>query len=232
MPGACCARCNAALAEAASYCSFCGEPVAGAVTAGRPSDPASQAPAAVQTQPASSGTATATLVKLARAAKIVALLCFILPWVTISCSGQTLVSMSGLTLATGKVVARNPVTGATEAHAGAPEVLVIVGALLIVFALLMSFAASRRQAAGVGLFASIGAAVLLGYEVLVRLPQQMRHGAAHPSPNSLGSGLDQSMLQLLRIDTTGGFWLMIAALVAAIFFNNAIRKRPESDRGS
>jgi hypothetical protein len=40
---------------------------------------------------------------LGRIAKVVALLLFVLPWVTVSCADQTLVSMTGVNLATGHI---------------------------------------------------------------------------------------------------------------------------------
>lgn len=52
--------------------------------------------------------APALMTNLARGAKIIALLLFILPWVTISCAEQTLVSMSGVDLASGSVTMNNP----------------------------------------------------------------------------------------------------------------------------
>ena len=61
------------------------------------------------------------LFNLARGAKGAALLLFLLPWVTVSCAGQDLVSMSGMDLATGTVTVRNPITGATEAPPAAGE---------------------------------------------------------------------------------------------------------------
>ena len=48
-----------------------------------------------------------------RGSKLLALLFFLLPWVTVSCADQTLVSMSGLDLATGSVTTHNPLTGET-----------------------------------------------------------------------------------------------------------------------
>ena len=56
---------------------------------------------------------------LARAAKVVALLLFFLPWVTVSCAEQTLVTMSGVDLATGSVTMTNPMTGAPRARPAA-----------------------------------------------------------------------------------------------------------------
>ena len=76
------------------------------------------------------------MTNLARGAKIVALLLFILPWVTISCAEQTLVSMSGVDLASGSVTMNNPAPPGSTAPSpdnpfDQPNMAVIAAALLI-----------------------------------------------------------------------------------------------------
>src|SRR6185436_11377968 len=78
---------------------------------------------------------------LGRIAKVVALLLFVLPWVTVSCADQTLVSMTGVDLATGHInMASNPLGGGVAMpaeHGG--DLLVIIGAVLILAGLVLSF---------------------------------------------------------------------------------------------
>src|SRR4051794_14711975 len=78
---------------------------------------------------------------LARIAKVIALLLFVLPWVTISCAEQPLITMSGIDLATGHVVMHNPMTGAAESPPGGNggDIWVIVAAVLIVAGLAATF---------------------------------------------------------------------------------------------
>src|SRR3954468_22562418 len=83
-----------------------------------------------------------SMTNLGRIAKVVALLLFLLPWVTVSCADQTLVSMTGVDLATGHVsMAANPMGGPGMTppadHAG--DVFVILGAALILVGLAMTF---------------------------------------------------------------------------------------------
>src|SRR6185295_17295914 len=83
-----------------------------------------------------------SMTNLGRIAKVVALLLFLLPWVTVSCADQTLVSMTGLDLATGHVnMTANPMGGpsmtAPAEHGG--DLFVILGAVLILVGLALSF---------------------------------------------------------------------------------------------
>src|SRR5436190_2048677 len=84
---------------------------------------------------------------LARIAKVLALLFFFLPWVTISCADQTLVSMTGEDLATGHVTLHNPMTNQMESPPGAQsgDLLVVLGAVLILAALAATFVLNGRH---------------------------------------------------------------------------------------
>ncbi len=167
-----------------------------------------------------------SLTNLARAAKVVALLLFVLPWVTISCAEQTLASMSGVDLAMGSVTVTNPMTGASERPPGAGEadMYVIAAAILILAALLATFLLKGRAGAIAAIGGCAAAAALLCYTVLVRIPAK-----AHESPAS-GSGAEgmteQQLAELIRIDVALGFWLTIAALAAAIVLNVMAMRGP------
>ena len=169
---------------------------------------------------------TSSLVNWARTAKSVALLCFLLPWVTVSCAGQTLVSISGIRLAAGNLTVRNPSTGVTETH-GSPELIVLVAALVIALGLLASLIRARRLGALVGLWSCAAAAALLCFEVLIRIPELFRESLAGRTPpaGSFDASLAASTQQLINVNTAPGFWLMICALAAAIGLNWAIQKR-------
>ena len=97
-----------------------------------------------------------SMANLARIAKVIALLLFVLPWVTISCAEQPLVTMSGVDLATGHVMMHNPMTGATESPPGANggDIWVILAALLILAGLAASFVLKGRN----GLIANMAGA--------------------------------------------------------------------------
>src|SRR5687767_2913204 len=78
---------------------------------------------------------------IAHGLKLAALLLFVLPWVTVSCAEHTLVSLSGMDLATGSVTVTNPLTGeqASPAGSGKADVPVLIAALLILATLAAGF---------------------------------------------------------------------------------------------
>ncbi|MBX3560871.1 MAG: hypothetical protein KF780_03565 [Sphingomonas sp.] len=180
-------------------------------------------PPAGETPPAASGGGL-PLFNLARGAKGVALLLFLLPWVTISCQGQDLVSFSGYNLATGSVSVPNPMTGAAETPPGAGErdIAVLAAALLILLSIAATFVLKRGQAALVAAGGAAVAALLISYTVLVKVPAQMRESAAAEG----GAGMNQQELaNMISVDVEIGFWLTLAALVAAVVLNWLSRGR-------
>jgi hypothetical protein len=146
------------------------------------------------------------------------LLLFVLPWVTVSCADQTLVSMSGLDLATGSVTAHNPLTGETARPPGQgrPDFPVLIAALLIAAALVLSFVLKRAQVALVSIGALAAAAALIAYTVLIRIPARVRADAADQGAAGAQRFDQAQILQMIRVETATGFWLTLAALVGAI----------------
>jgi len=169
---------------------------------------------------------------LGRIAKVLALLLFVLPWVTVSCADQTLVSMSGVDLATGHVtMMANPLgagaaLNAPSEHHG--DMLVILGAVLILAGLVITFI--LRGAKGLMVAAACAALAILSlaYAVLVKLPSTARAdatssagggGAGGPTPDQIAG--------MIKINVEIGFYLCLAALVAAIVFDLlAMRETP------
>ncbi|HMG48070.1 MAG TPA: hypothetical protein VK614_11485 [Allosphingosinicella sp.] len=167
-----------------------------------------------------------SMANLARIAKVIALLLFVLPWVTISCAEQPLITMSGVDLATGHVMMHNPMTGATESPPGASggDIWVILAALLILAGLAASFVLKGRNGlianmAGAGL-----AAAALAYTVLVRIPHEARSGNAAGAASSGGPSPEQ-IAQMIQVKVQIGFWLTLLALVAAIVLDVLAMKR-------
>jgi hypothetical protein len=156
-----------------------------------------------------------SLVNLARGFKLLALLLFVLPWVTVSCADQTLISMSGLDLATGSVTAHNPLTGETTRPPGAskPDLPVLIAALLIAAALVLSFVLRRGRAALVSIAALAAAAALIAYTVLIRIPDKARADASAEAAKGMSN---MQVADVIRVENAIGFWLTLAALVAAI----------------
>lgn len=169
----------------------------------------------------------ATVFNLARGAKVIALLLFFLPWVTVSCAGQELASMSGYDLAMGSVSVTNPMTGASETPPGAGErdLPVIVAALLIAGALALTFVLGRSLGGLIAAAGSAGAAALIAYTVFMRLPARLHQGST-PGGDAADAGINQQQIaEMVRIDHAIGFWLVLAALAAAVAFNLMARGR-------
>src|SRR4029453_14943923 len=166
-----------------------------------------------------------SLVNGARGRKLLALLFFLLPWVTVSCADQTLISMSGVDLATGSVTAHNPLTGETRPppEGASPHLPVLISALLIAAALVTGFVLSRGQAALVSIAAPATAAALITYTVLVKIPARVHAGAAAEA----SLGVDRMQVSdKIRVETAPGFWLTLAVLLAAIVVSWMAWKAP------
>lgn len=188
------------------------------------------------------GTSTSTLFNIARGAKGIALLCFLLPFVTVSCAGQPLARITGMQLATGSIqpIGQNGMPGAptggaatTSQHYGL-DIFALAAALLIVLALVLTFVLARRRAALIAMALSAVAAVLLVFDVFVRIKgaatAQIREGMGSGGAAPSGAGADferqmQQMVNSISVDPALGFWLCILALVAAIVINNMVRSR-------
>lgn len=188
---------------------------------------------AAASPPAAAGRAGLFL-NLGRGAKGVALLLFLIPWVTVSCGGTELASMSGLDLATGSFDVRNPMTGQVESPPPNPggagggrgsDLWVIAAAGLIVAGLALTFVLPRAVAALLAAAGSAGAAVLIGSTVLIRLPGEMREQPAS-APGGADMGMNaQQMAEMIKVEPQLGFWLVMAALIAAVALNVMARGR-------
>lgn len=192
------------------------------------------------------GTASDTLFNIARGAKAIALLCFVLPFVTVSCAGQPLARITGVQLATGSVppIGQNapgaPAGGGAASGQGySVDIFALGAALLIIAGLVVTFMMVRRRAALLAMIFSAVAALLLVFDVFVRIKgaaeDQIRSGAASGgSGNTTGPGAEferqmqqqmEQMTQQISVDPAIGFWLCIVALIAAIVLNNMVRSR-------
>ena len=191
-----CPKCSAATEPADRFCSACGEPLAEA---------ARTPPPATLTEPRN----------LARVAQAVALLGFVLPWITVSCQDRVLAQVSGLDMALGRVTIHNPFTDVSQVHASSPNAVVVVALALIVAGLALSFSIAIRRIALANVLGSAAALLLVGYEVLVSAGGSVRaQAAAHRDTGDVA----RSFAEAVRVTTDFGFWLTCADLVAAIWF--------------
>jgi hypothetical protein len=208
-----CSKCGAAMAADARFCPACGASAGDAAA-----DSAPVATLAPETASSSSG--TMSLTRFGQIAKTIALLAFLLPWVTISCGVQQIASVSGVRLATGVVSVRNPMSGAIESHSGSANWAILLAALAIAAALLVSFVRSGRAGALLGL--------VLSQQVMAGMRQQqgasgMANGTG--SASDLGSSFTDSMAHMIRVDPAVGFWITLFALAAACVLDWMIHRR-------
>jgi hypothetical protein len=171
----------------------------------------------------------ATLFNLARGAKAAALLCFLLPWATVSCGGRPVLSVSGADLARGHVgeIQNVPLPAwmgdplESFRQSLEPDLLVLIAGVLIAAGLVATFVLPRTRAALAGAGAAAAAAVLIAYDVFVRLPALAQAVRARVPAEMGGGGLERFLLKEVATmaDISGrpsiGLWLTLAALVAA-----------------
>jgi len=173
----------------------------------------------------------------ARLAKLVALLCFLLPWAAVSCSSHVApdseiaqlfpasdrdggANATGLQLATGRAIVEIPAAITALPAPPGPSPGIIVAAALIALSLAAGFILKRKS----GLIAAIGgsaaAVVLLCYSMLVALPPLARAWllawANRDFPGYERILSPDQVAQAIQVRPQYGFWLTIAALVAAI----------------
>ena len=185
------------------------------------------------------------LLNLARGAKAAALLCFLLPWVTVSCSGRPVLSVSGADLARGHVgeIENVPLPSwlgdplETVRRHAEPDWLVVIAAILIVAGLAATFLLPRARAALMGAGAAAAAAVLIAYDVFVRLPAlaaAVKQRVSAEMSGGGGGGLERFLLKEVATmaDVSGlpgiGLWLTLAALVAAAVLFKIVHGRRRS----
>jgi hypothetical protein len=147
---------------------------------------------------------------LARIAKVVAIVGFLLPWVTYSCSGQPLLTATGFDLATGQLAIHNPMNGAIEQHSGAPDVWLTVAGGVIILGLLIGLLGGARDAAGLMLITSLAALALsvLGMQSAHNLRQQQ----ASANSNQV---FDQAAVAMVTVQNRSGYYVTLISLVTA-----------------
>lgn len=180
---------------------------------------------------------------LARIAKIVALLLFVLPWVTVSCSPQglgpaagappgmttgsgdmVLVRATGVQLATGSATPINPNPSASPPPNpfAAPNYAILGGALLILLSLAASFLLKGRNAVLAAAAGSALAAAALAYAVLIDIPRLVHASFASGAGAGAGEGSPinpAELARMIQVKAEIGFWLTLVALIAAVILN-------------
>ncbi len=158
---------------------------------------------------------------LARIAKLAALFCFLLPWVTVSCSGNEIASATGVQLMTGDVQP-NPALAdmarasgdETQSNAD-PNAFVIAAFAAIALGLLVSAFLRGRAAAGALLASSLLAMGLSYYSIqTVRDTMTDRASRAQDAANDFA----RAVAGAVRVEEQEGLWATLFALALASVF--------------
>ncbi|MBC9031225.1 zinc ribbon domain-containing protein [Sphingomonas sp. JC676] len=153
--------------------------------------------------------------------KIVALLAFILPWMTVSCSGTKLISATGFGLAFGRYTAE--VSSERIATASSNAVMnpwLILALVAIVVGLIVSLRSSSKASA---LFltaaSSAGVALIwlrtMRYSKTTILAEAAKRGRRATGFDPFSDGVDRTAASLIHIEWHFGFYLAVLTLVAA-----------------
>jgi hypothetical protein len=157
---------------------------------------------------------------IARVAKVVALLAFVLPWLAVSCNGTPLAEATGLDLVTGGVKAMNQEVSEDRT----PQWWAIGTLALIGLGLALSFALKPARRAAAGLGGAAAAALALSAVGMMLMIGSFKSEFAEkmnepndPAANAIfdASEMQKAMAEAIRIDTKFGYWLELLALAGA-----------------
>ena len=143
-----------------------------------------------------------------RIPKGIALLAFLLPWMTVSCSDQKLVEASGFGLAFGRVTAMGQ---ASQAGDGASMNVWLILSLLAIGGGLFLLFTKGREAAKLVLGTSIAALLL----IIVGTWRYSKDVILAEAAKNEGGAMDQAALAMIQVNWHLGYWLALLALFAA-----------------
>jgi uncharacterized membrane protein YccF (DUF307 family) len=146
--------------------------------------------------------------KWIRIPKGIALLAFVLPWMTVSCSDQKLVEASGFGLAFGRVTAMGQASQASDG--AAMNVWLILSLLAIGGGLFLLFT-KGREAAKLVLGTSVAALLL----IIVGTWRYSKDVILAEAAKNEGGAMDQAALAMIQVNWHLGYWLALLALFAA-----------------
>ena len=144
----------------------------------------------------------------ARIARLVALLGFVLPWVTVSCAGHPIMRVSGINMATGKLTIHNPITGGTSIQSQNPDVVVLMALIVIIICTIIPFILKNVYHPLANAIFSGGALASISWEMLNDINKIYNK-----------SGQNGVSAYPFEINISFGFWLTCLALACAIILD-------------
>lgn len=147
--------------------------------------------------------------------KMAALLAFLLPWLTVSCSNQKIASPNGFQLMIGWYSISNPMTGVIENVTGPPVLLLGATLAVLVIGLWLAFSKSADDS-----FPMVVAGTSFGSMIMVWLATNSIDSLTitRAAAEKLGNVQSQLASTIIRVDYAFGFWIVIVSLAAATFF--------------
>jgi hypothetical protein len=140
--------------------------------------------------------------------KAIALLAFLLPWMSVSCSNNQLVSATGFGLTIGKFTSQLP--GNRTPSGGDWNLLLVVAIAAIVAGLIIAFL--RRGKTALSLTTSATALLFLW----LGTSRYTKSALLEQAAKSRGtSEIEQAAAAMINVHWHYGFWLAVAALVIA-----------------
>jgi hypothetical protein len=129
--------------------------------------------------------------QIARLGKIVALLGFFLPWVTVSCSGTEILTATGWQLMTGDPQPAGPLEGAQrdETEDAEPSIAVIAAFAVILAGLLCSLF-TRTQAAAITMLVTAVLGIGVSYYAMENMRSELRREITESQDEQAGNLAD------------------------------------------
>ena len=151
-----------------------------------------------------------------RISKGVALLAFLLPWVTVSCSGTEIISVSGLNMVTGQISMTNPMSGAAESvGSGSPDIGAVIALVAVVAGLIVAFLAKPGTTGKAPIIIATSVAGLIGAVMAVGKINTDDIASQAGSTGDMGAMGGNINATMITVDYKIGFWLIVLSLVAS-----------------
>ncbi len=141
-----------------------------------------------------------------------ALLCFFLPFVSVSCQRQKVISFTGIQLVMGTTIEQPQMFGPRQVERVDPEPLAILAFLAGLAGLGVSFLKDKKTALAPALIGGVGAVCLFSLKL------------------KFDSDIQRQAAGILQVDYDIGFWLVLLMYLAAVALNVSIfvQNRKES----
>lgn len=142
-----------------------------------------------------------TTKKISPAILGIALICFFLPWINVSCQGEKVGTFTGIQLVTGKTIEQRGMFGERQVEEVEPEPLAIATFICVIVGLGLSFLKSRQSAIAPAIVSTGGLVLLLLLKSKITNDVLREGGGA------------------IQVGYSVGFWLTLLFIIFAIGLN-------------